>query len=235
LGTLVPNMGTEAVSSKSPLGETLFGQTRQRILALLFGRPDERFYQRRIIQSVGLGSGAVQRDLELLSRSGILTRTVEGRQTYFQANRQCLIFAELHSIVRKTFGAAQAIKKALESIADRIRVAFVFGSVAVGAETSASDVDVMVVGDNLSLTDVVSAIAEAQREIGREINPSVYPTEEFCRKLAEGQHFVSSVVAGRKIFLIGDERELTRLAQVRVAQGAQNKPARNRRSVRRSR
>jgi uncharacterized protein len=214
-------MGTNAVSSKSPLGETLFGQTR--------------FYQRRIIQAVGLGSGAVQRDLELLSRSEILTRTVEGRQTYFQANRQCPIFAELHSIVRKTFGAAQAIKEALESIADRISVAFVFGSVAVGTETSASDVDVMVVGDNLSLTDVVSAIAEAQREIGREINPSVYPTGEFCRKLAEGRHFVSSVVAGPKIFLIGDERELTRLAQIRMAKGARNKPARNRRSVRRSR
>jgi hypothetical protein len=92
----------------------------------------------------------------------------------------------------------------------------------------------MVVGDKLSLTDVVSAIAEAQREIGREINPSVYPTEEFCRKLAEGQHFVSRVVAGEKIFLIGDEHQLTRLAQIRVAQGAQDKPGRNRRPVRRS-
>ena len=228
-------MGADAVSSKSPLGETLFGQTRQRILALLFGRPDERLYQRRIIQAVGLGSGAVQRDLERLSRSGILTRSVDGRQIYFQANRQCPIFADLHSIVRKTFGAAQAIKEALEIIADRIRVAFVFGSVAAGTETSASDVDVMVVGDNLSLTDVVPAISEAQHEIGREINPSVYLTEEFCRKLAEGQHFVSRVVAGRKIFLIGDERELTGLAQIRVAQGAQNKPAGNRRPVRRRR
>jgi predicted nucleotidyltransferase len=228
-------MGSNVVSSKSLLGETLFGQTRQRILALLFGRPDERFYQRRIIQAVGHGSGAVQRDLELLSRSGILARTVEGRQIYFQANRQCPIFAELHSIVRKTFGAAQTIKEALEIFGDRIRVAFVFGSVAAGTETFASDVDVMVVGDNVSLSDVVSAIAEAQREVGREINPSVYPTEEFCRKLAEGQHFVSSVVAGQKIFLVGDERELTRLAQIRVAQGAQNKPARNRQPVRRSR
>jgi uncharacterized protein len=228
-------MGAEPASSKNSLGDTLFGQTRRRILALLFGRPDERFYQRRIIQTVGLGSGAVQRDLERLWLSGILTRTVEGRQIYFQANRRCPVFAELHRIVRKTLGAAQAIKEALESIARRIRVAFVYGSVAAGTETSASDVDVMVVGDSLSLTDVVSAIAEAQRELGREINPSVYPTAEFCRKLAEGQHFVSSVVAGKKIFLIGDERELTRLAQIRVAQGAQNKPAGNRRPVRRSR
>jgi predicted nucleotidyltransferase len=200
---------------------------------LVFGHPDERFYQRRVIQAVGLGSGTVQRDLDKLSRSGVLTRSVEGRQVYFQANRQCPVFEELRGIVRKTFGAAQALKAALSPMADRIRVAFIFGSVATGTETSLSDVDVRVVGDKLSLTDVVSAIAEAQREIGREINPSVYPTEEFCRKLAEGQHFVSRVVAGEKIFLIGDEHELTGLAQIRVAQGAQDKPGRNRRPVRR--
>jgi predicted nucleotidyltransferase len=215
------------------LGTTLFGQTRQRILTLLFGHSGERFYQRRIIEAVGLGSGTVQRDLERLWRSGLLTRSVEGRQVYFQANRQCPVFAELHGIVRKTFGVAQTLKEALAPIADRIRVAFIFGSVATGTETSMSDVDVFVVGDNLPLSEVVSAIAEAQRDLGREINPSLYPTTEFCRKLAEGQHFISNVVAGQKMFLIGDERELKRLAQIRVAQGAQNKPARDRRSVRR--
>src|SRR5216684_4082512 len=148
-------MGT----SMSPVGETLFGQTRQRILALLFGHPGERFYQRRIIDAVGLGSGTVQRDLERLSRSGVITRSVEGRQVYFQANRQCLVYAELHGIVRKTFGVAQALKEAFDSIADRIRVAFIFGSLAMGTETSLSDVDVFAVGD-LSLSDVVSAIAD---------------------------------------------------------------------------
>src|SRR5882724_8278416 len=228
MGILVPNMG----STISSLGATLFGQTRQRILALLFGHLDERFYQRRIIQTIGLGSGTVQRDLERLSHSGVLIRTIEGRQVYFQANRQCPVFADLQSIVRKTFGVAQTLKQALAA-AQHIRLAFIFGSVATGTETSMSDVDILVVGDGLSLSDVVSAIAEAQREISREINPSVYPTKEFCRKLAEGQHFISNVVAGPKIFLIGDEHELTRLAQIRVAQKAPNKPARNRRPVRR--
>jgi len=235
MGIMVLDMGMAALSTRTSLGDILFGQTRQRILALLFGHPDERFYQRRVIQSVGLGSGTVQRDLERLSRAGVLTRSVEGRQVYFQANRQCPVFAELHGVVRKTFGVAQALQEALVSITRHIRMAFVFGSVAAGMETSMSDIDVLVVGDNLSLAHVVPAIAEAQRELGREINPSVYRTEEFCRKLAEGQHFISSVVAGRKIFLIGDEHELTRLAQIRVAQRAQNKPARNRRPVRRSR
>jgi predicted nucleotidyltransferase len=171
--------------------------------------------------------------LQRLTGAGVLTRTVEGRQVYFQANGQCPVFEELRALVRKTFGVAQALKHALESIAGRVRLAFIFGSIAAGTETSASDVDVLIVGDDISLADVVSAIAEAQRDLGREINPSVYPTGEFCRKLAEGQHFLSSVAAGPKILLIGDERDLTRLAQIRVPQKAQNKPPGNRRSVRR--
>jgi predicted nucleotidyltransferase len=226
-------MGTKGAAPKNLLGEALFGETRQRVLALFFGHPDERFYQRRVIQTVGLGSGTVQRDLQRLTRAGVLTRTVEGRQVYFQANGQCPVFEELRALVRKTFGVAHVLKHALASMAGRVHLAFIFGSIAGGTETSASDVDVLIVGDDISLADVVSAIAEAQRDLEREINPSVYLTGEFCRKLAEGQHFLSAIAAGQKIFLIGDERDLTRLAQIRMAQRTQPKPAGNRRSVRR--
>src|SRR5258708_9505894 len=101
---LVPAMGTGI----SPLGTTLFGQTRQRVLALLIGHPGERFYQRRIIEAVGLGSGTVQRDLDRLSRSGVLTRSVEGHQVYFQPKRQCPVFSELNDSVRKTYYPSQS-------------------------------------------------------------------------------------------------------------------------------
>src|SRR3989442_2252248 len=145
-----------------------------------------------------LGSGAVQRELVQLTRAGLLTHTVEGRQTYYQANRECPIFAELHGIVRKTFGAAQVLQIALRPLASRVHLAFIFGTVATGRETAASDVDIMVVGERISMHDVVPLLAEAQRELGREVNPSVYSTQEFRRKLAKGQHFLSSVVAGQK-------------------------------------
>jgi predicted nucleotidyltransferase len=158
---------------------------------------------------------------------------VEGRQTYYQANRACPVFDELHGLIRKTFGVAQVLKDGLAALAGKIQFAFIYGSLATGGETAASDVDVMVVGERISLQDVVSAFTEAQRELRREVNPSVYRTEEFCRKLAGGHHFLSSVVAGPKIFLIGDEGELTRLAQIRMAQGAQDEPAGDRRPARR--
>lgn len=228
MGMIVPIMGVNDPSGSS-LGNALFGATRQAVLALLFGHPDKRFYQRQIIQTVSLGSGTVQRELEQMARAGILTRTLEGRQTYFQANRHCQIFGELRGVVRKTFGLSQVLADALTELQSHIEAAFIFGSVATGAETSDSDVDLMVIGE-VSLMDVVSATSGAQRELGREVNPSVYPKEEFCRKLAEGQHFIARVVAGPKLFLIGDEQQLKGLAQVRVAQRAQGKPRRDRRS-----
>jgi hypothetical protein len=92
-----------------------------------------------------------------------------------------------------------------------------------------------VVGDRVSLDDIVGALGGAQRDLGREVNPSVYRTEEFCRKLAQGRAFLSNVVAGPKIFLIGDENELAGLAAIRMAQGAQDQPTGNRRPVRRRR
>jgi uncharacterized protein len=181
---------------------------------------------------VSLGSGSVQRELADLTSAGILTRTVEGHQTYFQANRRCVVFDELHGLIRKTFGVAKVLQDSLSSLASRIRVAFIYGSVAGGTETSESDIDVMVVGDDASIDKIVSAFAAAQLKLGREVNPSVYETAEFCRKLAQGQHFLSSVAVGPKIFLIGDETELKRLAQERVGKAAQNKPQRNRRPLR---
>jgi len=213
---------------RSSAGGALFGATRQAVLSLLFCHPDQRFYQRQIIRSLALGSGAVQRELEQLATAGIVTRTVEGRQTYFQANHNCPVFAELRSLIRKTFGVAGALREGLVALGDKVRLAFVYGSVASGTEKAGSDVDVMVVGDEISLQDVVSALGDAQTALGTEVNPSVYRTEEFRRKLAGGHHFLSTVVAGPKIFLIGNDHELAGLAQIRVAQRAQDKSARDR-------
>jgi predicted nucleotidyltransferase len=228
-------MGATVHQHSGPIGAALFGATRQAVLRLLFGHADRRFYQRQIIGSLRLGSGTVQRELERLVGAGILTRSVEGRQTYFQSNRECAVFEELHGLIRKTFGIAEALRAGLAALAAQIQLAFIYGSVVTGAETAGSDVDVMVVGERVSVQDVVSALADAQRGLGREVNPSVYRTEEFCRKLAQAHHFLSSVVSGPKIFLIGDENELAGLAPIRVAQGAQDEPARDRRPLRRRR
>jgi uncharacterized protein len=206
---MLPNMGRSA--SRPIRSPSLFGKTRQALLALLYGRAEEEYLQESLIRLAGLGRGTVQRELGLLARAGVVRRSVRGRQVYFQANPESPIYGELRGLVVKTFGVADAIRAALAPFSGRIRVAFVYGSVARGGERRASDVDVMVIGD-LSFAESSDALAQAQRVIGREINPSVYAPADFRAKLAARHHFLRSVLNGEKIFLIGDRRELARLA-----------------------
>ena len=189
----------------------LFGKTRQAVLALLYGREDSSFYTKQILDAVKIGRGTVQRELKNLTDTGIITREVQGRQVYYRANEKCPIFNELKSIVRKTFGVADVIRQSLSTVADKIRVAFIFGSIARSADDRKSDIDVMVVGA-ISFGDTVNLLSTAEEKLGREVNAVVYPISEFKQKVREDHHFVKTVLEGEKIFLIGDESELRRLA-----------------------
>lgn len=213
-GTIVPKMSTHPHSDK--LSETLFGKTRRAVLSLLYGHIDDAFYLRQIVRTVGVGLGAVQRELKQLSDAGIIQRIVRGRQVYYQANRQCPVFGELKTLVMKTVGIAGVIQAALAPLADRIRIAAIYGSIARSEENKGSDVDLLVVGE-ATFAEVVSALGEAQNTINREINPTVYPIGEFQSKLSAGHHFLSTIVGKPMFFLIGDKRELARLAKKRLA------------------
>jgi len=215
MGILLPIMGSRMPGSRNLLrGEVppLFGKTRQRLLALLYRRADQEHLQERLIQLAGLGRGTVQRELEFLARAQVVRRLVRGRQVYFQANRESPIYGELRGLVLKTAGLADALRAGLAPLAGGLRVAFIYGSIAKGTERRASDVGVMLIGD-VSFAQASDALGRAQEALGREINPSVYAAADFRAKLAARHHFLRTVLAGEKIFLIGEERELARLAK----------------------
>lgn len=205
-------MGTCA--SRDNLAQVLFGSTRREVLALLLGHPDEHFYVREILRAVGGGSGAVQRELKQLTEAGLVHREARGSHVYFSANRDAPIFPELRWIVEKTAGTVDVLRATLSTkiSAGRIQVAFVHGSVASGKQTAQSDVDVLVVGD-VTLSEIVPALQGAIRRLGREVNASVYPPKEFRQKLKRGVPFLRRVMAGPKLFVVGDDRELARLAR----------------------
>lgn len=195
------------------IGSTLFGKTRLSILALLYGRVDRQFYLSEIVRAVGggRGRGAVQRELKRLTDAGLLRRAVRGNQVYFQANSDCPVFADLKGLIVKTAGVVDVLRTALAPLGKCIHVAFIYGSIVRGEETADSDVDLLIVGE-VTLFDVVSALASAQEMLRREVNPSIYPAEEVREKVDDGDHFLTTVMASPKLFVIGDEDELGRLA-----------------------
>jgi predicted nucleotidyltransferase len=196
----------------SLLGTTLFGKTRRAVLALLYGHPDESFYLRQIARATGAGMGALQRELKLLAGAGVIRRSEIGQQAFFKANADSPVFHELRNLIIKTFGVADVIRAALSPLADKIQTAFIFGSMVSGEIKQGSDLDVMIIG-KIEFAGVVAALSPAQETLAREINPSVYPPAEFRSKLAEGHHFLKTVLSAPKIFLIGNENELEELAR----------------------
>jgi len=214
-------MGTEKTNKSLAAG--LFGKTRRAVLALLFGRPDEAFYVRQVVRIAGVGQGTVQRELRRLAELGLISRQVRGKQVYFQANRKCPIFEELRGLIMKTAGVADVLKDALVSLGERITVAFIYGSVAKGSDKTTSDVDLMVVG-SVGFGEIVSAVGAAQETLGREVNPTVYPPDEFQRKIVDGHSFLKTVLKEPKVFLIGDEHDLKRLAAKQLVDGTKSQP-----------
>ncbi len=203
----------------SELSAALFGQTRRAILALLYGHTDQAYYLRQLVRSAHLGLGAAQREVKRLSNAGIIRRTVSGHQVFYQANPDCPVFGELKGLMVKTTGVADVLREALAPLVAQIRLAFIYGSLAKLAQRNSSDVDVMVVGEP-AFGEVVSALGTAQETLAREINPTVYSPAEFRSKLKARHHFLTTVLEGEKVFLIGDEHELRRLGAKRLGKPA---------------
>jgi predicted nucleotidyltransferase len=200
------------ISPQSPqLVEILFGAYRRRILALLLLRPDETFYVREIGRLSGVPAGSLHRELKLLSDAGLLVRSVAGNQVRYQVDRSCPIHEELAGIFRKTAGLADVLREALAPLSGKIRLAFIFGSVAQGKQRATSDVDVLVVG-SASFAAVVEALSRAGERLRREVNPVVMTKADFEAKLASGERFVRRVVREPKIVLLGDADELAKPA-----------------------
>jgi len=171
---------------------------------------------RQLARILGLGQGALQRELRRLTAAGILLREPRGRQVHYRANRECPIYADLQGLMLKTIGLADVLRSALAPLGKRIEAAFLYGSMAKGILTASSDVDVMVIGE-ASFGEVVAALNPTQDTLRREVNPSVYSADEFQHRVKDGHHFITAVLDGPKLFLIGGKGDLGRLVEQRLA------------------
>ncbi len=217
----VLNLSTIVLEMRTPLtsvGDLLFGQTRGRVLALLYGAPDEPLFVRQIARLAETSVGTVQRELALLTDAGLIKRSALGSQVFYQANREHPDFPELRALLAKTAGVFQMLKAALAPFSTRINLAFVYGSVARGEEKATSDIDLMVIGA-VSLDEVLDAVGPVERQLRRPVNPTLYSLEDLKARLRSGNHFLQSLKKSKKVFLIGDEDEFRKVSTTRLVQG----------------
>ena len=187
--------------------ELLFKDYRRRVLGLLLLHPESAYHVREIARLTGTVAGTLHKELSKLAEVGLLQKLMQGNQVLYQANRQSLIFEELASILRKTSGIAEVLAGALKPHQQQIECALVFGSIASGKATAASDIDVLIVG-NLSFGDAVKALYPVQDVLAREINPKLYTLNEWRQAQQENTVFVQELLTKPHIKIIGDMDDL---------------------------
>lgn len=187
------------------LVELLSSRARAEIFRLLFSGSEEQLHVREIERRSGLNDSTLRQELRKLARLDLVQSRRDGNRVYYRAKTENPLYPEIRSLVLKTSGLADVLKSAL--VDKRIRIAFVFGSVARGEEKAGSDVDLMVIGQ-LGLRDLSRLLSGIEERIGREVNPHVLGEEEFRKRLRAKEHFVSEIMESSKIFIIGSQHEL---------------------------
>ena len=192
------------------LDKLITSSARVKVIKLLLLNEDQRYYQREIAELAGLPVRAVQREGAKLAEIGLLRRIEDGNRIYFQANPACPIFPELKRILLKTVALEFLLGESLSQDGD-IEVAFIYGSYAANQETITSDVDLFVIGSILS-RELSAAVRPVQADIQREINYHLVTPGEFRERMEKGDGFLSNVLEGPKIFVVGNEETLRALA-----------------------
>jgi len=177
------------------IGDALFTKGQQIVLALFFGLPDKSFYLNEVVRFADMGRGAISRELNKLTEAGLLVVNKRGNQNHYQANQASPIFDDLVSIVKKTFGVTGVLQTALVTLLPQLSKAFIYGSVANGKDHSGSDVDVMLVGDDLSYSEIMQLLEPVELQLQRTVNPTIYSQDEFAQRIAGDEGFLSKVMA----------------------------------------
>ena len=188
----------------SVLAELLSSRVRAGVFRILFGLHEVELHVRELARRSGFGESTVRQELRKLKRLDVVTERRDGNRAYYRANHAHPLYGEIHSLVLKTTGLADVLRAALS--VSGVDVAFVFGSIAEGREKAHSDVDLMVIG-SIGLRKLTSLLSGISDELGREINPHIMTRTEYRKRTKKRDHFVTSVLDGERLFVVGCEDE----------------------------
>ena len=195
-------------------GTVLFGKTRRRVLGLLFGHPDEAFFVRDIVRRSGAAQGAIARELDALLGAGLLWRHEDGRNVYYQANKQAPIFPELERLVAKTLALGDAFREALSPMAERIEFAAVLGPAALGQTKSSRPNHFVVIGD-VRPGEVGRALARVTERVDGLVKQTVSSMADLRKRIADNPEFLRRLLAEPGVFVIGEADDFRRLGALR--------------------
>ena len=183
--------------------DALMPKIRQEVLTATIMHSKKRWYLADLSRHLNRNPSSLRNELIKLTEAGISNRSQEGRNIYYQPNTDNPLLVDIKNLLTKSVGLLDVLREVLEPFAGKIYFSFVYGSFARSEEHSESDVDLLVVG-SLRLSEIASKISEAERKLGRDVNPTFLTCQEVVDKLEQNNHFLRTVFSDEKFFLIGD-------------------------------
>ena len=185
------------------IASALFTTSQLPLFRWIFGHPDRAFHLSELRRLTGLGSASLQRELNRLANAGLIRSERVGNLRRFQANSESPVYNELIGLTRKTIGMEPLLREALLPLMPRLKAGWIYGSVAKQTDTSHSDIDLMLIGENLLLSEILEHLVPLETQLGRKINPTCYAPADFMRRRAEPDSFVSRILSQPILPLIG--------------------------------
>lgn len=178
------------------------------LLQVFFQDPERKLYIRELGKLLNKEPGYFQRILNNLVEEGLLIDEREANLRYFKLNKEYPLYEELKQIISKTLGIELKLKE-LSNELEKIKYAFIFGSIAANKENGYSDIDLMLIG-NVDQEFLTEKISKLEKELGRIINYHIYHKAEIAKKLKEKNDFIVKILKEEKIILKGNIDELTK-------------------------
>jgi len=189
--------------------DRLFGsKTRVTLLSKLMMNSDKSFYIRELSRELNIPYSMLYREEKNLVSLGILNEERKGKVTLVSVNRDLPYFAELKSLMIKTVGLGDLMRRELLELKG-IRYALIYGSFASGEESESSDVDLLIIG-NVNEGKVLASISRIEKGVRREINYILWSEEEFTKRVKSRHHLLRDIVSKPLIMMIGEEDEFRR-------------------------
>ena len=157
---------------------------------------------RQLRERTGAAPASLHRELGRLEGAGLITHDLIGRTKLYTAAVDSPLHDPLHDLLRKTLGVEAELRRRLAQV-EGVRIAAIFGSWAEGQTTPGSDIDLLVLGD-VDRSRLLATAREVERVAGREIDVTAYRPAEFADRIAEGSGFLTTILRGSLIPLIGD-------------------------------
>ena len=186
------------------LKDAVFTDSQAKVYLWIYGHPERSYHLSELRRLTGLGSASLQREINRLVIAGLANSALKGNQRQISANRQSPLFKELSDLTRKVTGAAALLTEALLPIERKIQVAFLYGSVAKQTDNAESDIDIIIVGSDLTLSELLDQLLPVEEMLCRKVNPTCYTVGEFKKRLSDTDSFVNKVLSQPIIQLFGN-------------------------------